>query len=92
MRVAKRKQFLLRIDPEIWREIDRWAADEFRSVNGQIEFLLKRAVDLRRRQSGRPMGDGTLSEGPDATSSEAAEPAAASPDAGGDRPARGRGG
>ena len=47
--MAARKQFLLRIDPELWREVEAWAADELRSVNGQIEYLLRRAVDQRRR-------------------------------------------
>lgn len=51
--MAQRKQFLLRISPELWEELNRWAADEFRSANGQIEFLLKRAVDERRGRSGR---------------------------------------
>jgi hypothetical protein len=44
-----RKSFLLRIDPELWRELERWAQDELRSVNGQIEFLLKQAVAKRKR-------------------------------------------
>ena len=39
----------MRIDPELWRELDRWAQDELRSVNGQIEFLLKQAVSKRKR-------------------------------------------
>jgi hypothetical protein len=43
-----RKSFLLRIDPELWRELERWAQDELRSVNGQIEFLLKQAVTKRK--------------------------------------------
>jgi len=47
--MAERKKFLLRISPELWEELNRWAASEFRSVNGQIEFLLQRAVDQRRR-------------------------------------------
>ncbi len=44
-----RKSFLLRIDPELWREMERWAQDELRSVNGQIEFVLKQAVAKRKR-------------------------------------------
>jgi len=48
--MAERKKFLLRIRRELWEELTRWAAQEFRSVNGQIEFLLKRAVDERRGQ------------------------------------------
>ena len=43
----ERKKFLLRISPSLWEELNRWAAREFRSVNGQIEFLLQRAVDQR---------------------------------------------
>ena len=46
-----RKSFLLRIDPELWRELERWAQDELRSVNGQIEFVLKQAVTKRKRES-----------------------------------------
>lgn len=47
--MAPRKKLLLRVRPELWEQINRWAAAEFRSVNGQIEFLLQRAVDERRR-------------------------------------------
>ncbi|MBM3319670.1 MAG: Arc family DNA-binding protein [Candidatus Eisenbacteria bacterium] len=46
--MASRKAFLIRIDPDLLEELNRWAAQEFRSVNGQIEFLLQRAVDERR--------------------------------------------
>lgn len=45
--MAERKSFLLRISPELWDDLNRWAAEELRSVNGQIEFLLRRAVDER---------------------------------------------
>jgi hypothetical protein len=44
-----RKSFL-RIDPKLWSEIESWAQEELRSVNGQIEFLLKQAVNKRRGQ------------------------------------------
>ena len=43
--MAERKSLLLRIRPELWEALNRWAAEEFRSVNGQIEFLLQRASD-----------------------------------------------
>jgi hypothetical protein len=43
--MAERKSLLLRIRPELWEELNRWAGEEFRSVNGQIEFLLQRAAD-----------------------------------------------
>ncbi len=45
----ERKSFLLRIDPELWRELETWAADELRSVNGQVEYLLRQAVQKRKR-------------------------------------------
>lgn len=44
-----RKSFLLRIDPDLWRELERWSQDELRSVNGQIEFLLRQAVQRRKK-------------------------------------------
>ena len=40
----ERKRFLLRLSPELHEALERWAADELRSVNGQIEFLLQDAV------------------------------------------------
>jgi hypothetical protein len=46
--MAARKPFLLRMDPALWAELEAWAQDELRSVNGQIEYLLKQAV-LKRR-------------------------------------------
>lgn len=39
--MAERKPFLLRISPELWNAVQKWADDELRSVNGQIEFLLR---------------------------------------------------
>ena len=44
----ERKAFLLRLPPELWKEIERWAADELRSVNGQVEYLLRQAVRERK--------------------------------------------
>ena len=46
----ERKSFLLRLPPELWKELERWAADELRSVNGQIEYLLRQAVARRRAE------------------------------------------
>ncbi len=46
---GQKKSFLLRIDPELWEDLNRWAAADLRSVNGQIEFILRRAVDERRK-------------------------------------------
>ena len=49
--MKSRKSFLIRIDPKLYEQLAGWAAQEFRSVNGQIEFLLKDAVARRRTQS-----------------------------------------
>jgi hypothetical protein len=46
--MAERKPFLLRIDQALWSELEAWAQDELRSVNGQIEFLLRQAVQKRK--------------------------------------------
>ena len=43
-----KKAFLLRISPELWDELNRWASDELRSVNGQIEYVLAQAVREKR--------------------------------------------
>lgn len=48
--MAERKSFLLRMDPALWADLESWAEAELRSVNGQIEYLLREAV--RRRRSG----------------------------------------
>jgi hypothetical protein len=48
----ERKSFLLRLPPELWKELEKWAADELRSVNGQIEYVLRQAVG--RRKADRP--------------------------------------
>lgn len=45
-----KKKFLLRIDDKIYAALEKWAADDFRSINAQIEFLLKEAL----RKAGRP--------------------------------------
>jgi hypothetical protein len=52
--MATRKQHLLRIDPPLWAEVERWAADELRSANGQVEYILREAVKKRRGSGGRP--------------------------------------
>ena len=49
MPANERKAFLLRMDPELWRELETWAAQELRSVNGQGEDLLREAVRKRRQ-------------------------------------------
>jgi hypothetical protein len=61
-----RKAFLLRADPLLWREIERWAADELRSVNGQIEFILREAVRRRLKSGGEKPPETLSQEGPQA--------------------------
>jgi hypothetical protein len=48
-----RKSFLLRIDSELWAELEGWASAELRSINGQIEYLLRDAVLKRKGESTR---------------------------------------
>ena len=52
--MADKKSFLLRLNPETWKALERWAADEFRSVNGQIEFILHEAIQERRKKRPGP--------------------------------------
>lgn len=47
--MPEKKKFLLRISPELWKDLESWAQAEFRSVNGQIEFLLRDAVKRRKK-------------------------------------------
>lgn len=54
MAAENRKSFLLRIQPELWRDLEAWAQDELRSVNGQIEYLLRQAVAHRKRERDDP--------------------------------------
>jgi len=56
--MAPRKAFPLRISPELYEELRRWAEADFRSVNGQIEFLLRKAVGERKRSRGDDPGSG----------------------------------
>jgi hypothetical protein len=49
-----RKNFLLRISPDLWKEIESWAQAELRSVNGQIEYLLRQAVHQRKSPGSGP--------------------------------------
>ena len=48
--MAEKKQIPLRISKELFDELSRWAEDDFRSLNGQIEFILTDAVRKRRRK------------------------------------------
>ena len=44
-----KKQLLLRLSPSLWKELAAWAEDDFRSINGQIEYLLTECVKERRK-------------------------------------------
>ena len=57
----RRKPFLLRMDPALWAELEAWAQDELRSVNGQVEYLLRLAVQRRKGQRNPPPESGTSS-------------------------------
>lgn len=54
MMMEPRKSFLLRVNGALWREIEAWAQEDFRSVNGQIEYLLRDAVRRRRGEEEAP--------------------------------------
>jgi hypothetical protein len=45
----EKKQILLRVSPSLWKELAAWAEDDFRSINGQIEYLLSECVRQRRK-------------------------------------------
>jgi hypothetical protein len=59
--VPERKAFLLRLDPRTYDALERWARDDLRSVNGQIEFLLRRVL----QKEGRLRNDAPQEEGGD---------------------------
>ena len=52
--MAEKKKFLLRIDENIYAALEKWAADDLRSINAQIEFLLKEALNKTGRQKENP--------------------------------------
>jgi hypothetical protein len=49
--MSQKKTFPLRIDEALWKELQVWAADDLRSLNGHIEYLLREAVRARRRKA-----------------------------------------
>ena len=57
--MGERKSFLLRIDEELWAQLERWAQEELRSVNGQIEYLLRQAVLKRTGENSLSSPPGT---------------------------------
>lgn len=52
--MAQKKPFVLRIDPKLLEAVEKWAADEFRSTNGQLEWIISRALkDAKRLKAGK---------------------------------------
>ncbi|MBT3385536.1 MAG: Arc family DNA binding domain-containing protein [Prolixibacteraceae bacterium] len=47
--MAKKKTFVLRVNPEIMQAMEKWAADDFRSINGQIEWIISNALKNAKR-------------------------------------------
>lgn len=56
--MSKRKSFVLRIDPELFKQVEKWADDEFRSVNGQLEWMINKSLkDAKRLPKKSKSGD-----------------------------------
>lgn len=49
--MSEKKPFVLRLDPEMMKQLEKWAADDFRSINGQIEWILSQALKKQKRNS-----------------------------------------
>ena len=47
--MAKKKSFVLRVNPETMQSVERWAADDFRSINGQLEWIIHNALKNAKR-------------------------------------------
>ena len=52
--MAKKKPFVLRLDEDMFRDIEKWAADEFRSTNGQVEWIIREAL-LKAKRLRKPI-------------------------------------
>jgi hypothetical protein len=68
--MAERKKLLLRLDPEVYAAMARWAADDLRSINAQIEYALRQAL----RQTGRVPWAGRTSGAPEPPSDDVRGP------------------
>lgn len=55
----KRKSYLLRIDEDLWNGLNEWASQEFRSLNGQIELILRHALDERKKRYRKELDAGS---------------------------------
>lgn len=70
---SQKKSLLLRIDPSLWKELEAWAGHELRSVNGQIEYLLREAI--ARRKGGRKVAPDESPLSPNLSPMSASDPA-----------------
>ena len=62
--MAERKNYPLRLDPEVYEALRIWADDELRSVNAQIEYVLRQSVQKRKSAGSAPPPNGSGDEGP----------------------------
>jgi hypothetical protein len=62
--MAERKPFLLRIDRDVLEALQHWADDDLRSLNGQIEFLLRRSLQDQGRLEGKNTSGAKITKGP----------------------------
>lgn len=51
--MSKKKSILLRINPDLWQDLNAWSQDELRSLNGQIEYVLREAVRQRKKENAK---------------------------------------
>ena len=56
--MAQKKAVILRIDPKLWKDLNSWAQDELRSLNGQVEYVIGEAV-IKRKSKLKPTSDGS---------------------------------
>jgi hypothetical protein len=52
--MSAKKNFVLRLDEDVYKALEKWAADEFRSVNGQIEYILSQSLKQAKREPKKP--------------------------------------
>ena len=62
--MGERRPFLLRIDRDVLEALQRWADDDLRSLNGQLEFLLRRSLQERGRLEGKNATGAKITKGP----------------------------
>jgi hypothetical protein len=58
--MAKKKSFVLRVNPEMIEAVEKWAADDFRSINGQLEWIIHNALKDAKRLKKKSEGNGEI--------------------------------